>query len=290
MGLYLAAPAVLVVAAVYVIPAVATLTFSVIRLNVAPLRIERFVGPRHYVNAITSEAFWSVTLRTLYFGVMTVVFTLTVSFRIALLLNRSFRGRTFVLVTVLLPWAVPPVVSGVLWVQMFHAEFGFINGLVRAFGGSGDILWLGRPLLALHAVLVAETWRWIPFATLFLLAGLKTIPVTLREAAAIDGASPWATFRHVTLPLLLPVVVPVVIFLFVWSMKVFDTIFVLTRGGPSGNTTTLNYRVFQQAFEQFSFGSASATAYLLSLLTIVTIAGLSVMRRRAAQVAGRVLR
>ena len=137
---------------------------------------------------------------------------------------------------------------------------------------------------------MAETWRWIPFATLFLLAGLKTIPVTLREAAAIDGASPWATFRHVTLPLLLPVVVPVVIFLFVWSMKVFDTIFVLTRGGPSGNTTTLNYRVFQQAFEQFSFGSASATAYLLSLLTIVTSAGLSVMRRRAAQVAGRVLR
>ena len=281
------APAVLLVAGVYAYPAISTVLYSLASIDLSPrFRISGFVGFRNFARQLTSSAFWEATGITAYFGVMLCVSTVVIAFMIALLLNRTFLGRGLVRVTVLLPWAVPPVASGVLWVQMFHAEFGFLNGLIRAFGGDGDIIWLGGQVIALHSVLIAEVWRWIPFATIFLLAGLQIVPRTVLEAAAIDGAGPWKAFRHVTFPLMLPVVVPVVIFLFVWAMKVFDTIFVLTRGGPSRATTTLNFLVYRQGFEQFDFGSASATAYLLSTLTVLAIAGLGWMFFRSQRLVG----
>lgn len=281
------APAVLLVGGVYAYPAVSTLLYSVAKIDLSPrFRIERLVWLRNFINQLTSDAFWEATWITIYFGVMLCLVTVVCSFLIALLLNRTFLGRGLVRVTVLLPWAVPPVASGVLWVQMFHAEFGFLNGLIRTFGGEGNIIWLGSSTIALHSVLIAEVWRWIPFATLFILAGMQIVPKAVREAAAIDGAGPLRSFRHVTLPLMLPVVVPVVIFLFVWAMKVFDTIFVLTRGGPSRGTTTLNFLTYRQGFEQFDFGSAAATAYLLSALTVAVIAGLGWMLARSRRLAG----
>ena len=281
------APAVLLVAGVYAYPAISTVLYSMASIDLSPrFRISGFVGLRNFGRQLTNSAFWEATGITVYFGLMLCVVTVILAFLIALLLNRTFLGRGLVRVTVLLPWAVPPVASGVLWVQMFHAEFGFMNGLIRMFGGEGDVIWLGGQVIALHAVLIAEVWRWIPFATIFLLAGLQVVPRTVLEAAAIDGAGSWKAFRHVTLPLMLPVVVPVVIFLFVWAMKVFDTIFVLTRGGPSRATTTLNFLVYRQGFEQFDFGSAAATAYLLSALTILAIAGLGWMLFRSRRLVG----
>lgn len=281
------APAVLLVAGVYAYPAISTLLYSVSKIDLSPrFRIESFVWLRNFINQLTSSGFWEATWITVYFGVMLCLVTVVLSFLIALLLNRTFFGRGLVRVTVLLPWAVPPVASGVLWVQMFHAEFGFLNGLIRAFGGEGGIIWLGGAAIALHSVLIAEVWRWIPFATLFILAGLQIVPQAVREAAAIDGAGSWRSFRHVTLPLMLPVIVPVVIFLFVWAMKVFDTIFVLTRGGPSRGTTTLNFLTYRQGFEQFDFGNAAATAYLLSGLTVIAIAVLGWMLARSRKLAG----
>ena len=281
------APAVLMVAGVYAYPALSTLAYSVSRIDLSPrFRIEGFVWLRNFINQLGDSHFWQATWITVYFGVMLCLLTVVLSFLIALLLNKTFFGRGLLRVTVLLPWAVPPVASGVLWVQMFHAEFGFLNGLIRAFGGEGGIIWLGGSTIALHSVLITEVWRWIPFATLFILAGLQIVPKSVREAAAIDGAGSWRGFRHVTFPLMLPVVVPVVIFLFVWAMKVFDTIFVLTRGGPTRGTTTLNFLTYRQGFVQFDFGNAAATAYLLSALTVLVIAGLGLMLARSRKLAG----
>ena len=281
------APAVLIVAGVYLYPAVATVAYSLSDIDLSPrFRIVRLVWFANFVNQLQSAAFWEATRITLYFGLMLCLLTVALSFAIASLLNRTFLGRGLLRVVVLLPWAVPPVASGVLWVQMFHAEFGFLNGLLRALGAEGEVIWLGGQTIALHSVLIAEVWRWIPFATIFLLAGLQVVPRTVKEAAAIDGAGSWRTFTNVTLPLMMPVVIPVVIFLFVWAMKVFDTIYVLTRGGPSRSTTTLNYLVYRQGFEQFDFGSAAATAYLLSALTVMAIAGLGWMLTRARRLAG----
>lgn len=281
LALAFVAPAVLVVAGVYVYPAVMTLLYSVSELEVATLSIESFVGLDHFRSAITSAQFNAVVLRTVYFGLMIVLLTMVFSFFIALLLKETFRGRDLLRVIVLLPWAVPPVVAGVVWNQMFHADFGFINGLIRTFGGEGNIIWLGDPNLALHAIIVAEVWRWMPFATLFILAGLQSIPDASYEAASVDGANAWQKLRYLTVPLMWPILLPITIFLFIWAMRAFDTIFVLTRGGPGMGTTTLNYLVYRQAFEEFSFGEAAATAYILTLLTVLVIGVLAFFRWRA---------
>jgi multiple sugar transport system permease protein len=275
------APTIVVVGGVYLYPAIMTLLYSFAELEVASLSIERFIGLENFRDAVASEESRAAILRTLYFGSMLVLLTTVLSFLIALLLKENFRGRGFLRVIVLLPWALPPIVSGVLWSQMFNANFGFINGLIRALGGEGGIVWLGEPVLALHAILVAEVWRWIPFATLFILAGLQTIPDPLYEAASVDGANAWQKFHRITVPLMWPVLMPVTIFLFIWAMKAFDTIFVLTRGGPAASTTTLNYLVYREAFEEFSFGEASATAYVLSLLTLLVIVVLALLGRWA---------
>lgn len=278
-ALLLVAPAFLIVAGVYLYPAVATLVYSTTSIDIGTYTVERFVGLGNFTTVVESETFRSVLLRTIYFGVMVSVFTVIPAFFISLLLNQQFPGRTVLRVVVLLPWAVPPVVAGVLWTQMFQSEYGFLNAALRSFGLDGQTIWLGEPHLALHALIIAEVWRWLPFATLFLLAGLQTIPRDVYEAADLDGAGPWQRMVHITLPLMGPMIIPVVIFLFVWAMKAFDTIFVLTRGGPRMGTTTLNYLVYQQGFEQFRFGRAAATAYLLTLLTLVVIMGLTLLRR-----------
>lgn len=278
-ALLLVAPATLVVLGVYLYPAVATLVYSTTSIDVSTYTIEHFAGFENFIDVAQDDNFPPVLLRTVYFGVTVSALTVIPAFFIALLLNQRFPGRTLLRVVVLLPWAVPPVVGGVLWMQVFQSEYGFLNAILRELGFAGETIWLGEPTLALHALIVAEVWRWLPFATLFLLAGLQTIRRDLYEAASVDGAGMWRRLHHVTLPQIAPMTIPVVIFLFVWAMKAFDTIFVLTRGGPLMGTTTLNYLVYQQGFEQFQFGSAAATAYLLTLLTLLVITALTLLRR-----------
>jgi ABC-type sugar transport system permease subunit len=176
-------------------------------------------------------------------------------------------------------------VSGILWGQIYAAEYGFLNGFLRMLGGEGRTIWLGEPASALHALIVAEAWRALPLSALFLLAGLQSLPDGIYEAAAIDGASVWRRFRDMTLPLMMPIALPVLIFQFVSATKAFDVIYVLTRGGPANGTTTLNYLVYQQAFERLEFGPASATAYTLTLLTLAVI-GLFAFLRWSVSVRG----
>ena len=286
LALLLVAPALVVVAGVYLYPALLTLVFSVSQVDLATFGVERFVGVAHYQAILRDPSLRAVALRTLYFGGLVALLTLILGFAIALLLSRPFVGRGLLRVVVLLPWAVPPVVSGVLWGQIYAAEYGFLNGFLRALGGEGQTIWLGEPRQALHALIVAEAWRALPLSALFLLAGLQTLPDSIYEAAAIDGASVWRRFRDFTLPLMAPIALPVLIFQFVSATKAFDVIYVLTRGGPGNGTTTLNYLVYQQAFERLEFGPAAATAYTLTLLTLAVIGVFAFLRWRVGVRAG----
>lgn len=286
LAIFLVAPALLVVAAVYLYPALLTLVFSVAEVDLATFGVDHFVGAAHYQALLSDETLRSVAWRTLYFGGLVALLTLVLGFAIALLLSRPFVGRGVLRVVVLLPWAVPPVVSGVLWGQIYAAEYGFLNGFIRALGGEGRTIWLGEPRQALHALIVAEAWRALPLSALFLLAGLQTLPDGIYEAAAIDGAGVWRRFRDLTLPLMAPIAMPVLIFQFVAATKAFDVIYVLTRGGPANGTTTLNYLVYQQAFEQLAFGPAAATAYTLTLLTLAVIGVFAFLRWRIGVRAG----
>jgi multiple sugar transport system permease protein len=274
------APAVLLVAAIYLYPAVTTVVLSLSDFDMVRLRITRFVGLKHYLELLTSPSFLQVALRTIYFGLAIVVLTTTLAFLIALLLNEDFFGRTLLRVVVLLPWAVPPVVAAVLWGQMFHAEIGFVNALMFRLGLIDQYrVWLADPLIALHIIVLVEVWRALPFMILFFLAGLQSLPGHVFEAAAIDGASVWQRLRHILLPLIAPISIPLMVIQFVWAMKTFDSIFVLTRGGPGRSTTTLNYFVYQEGFQFFDLGRASAAAYVLLLITLLMIGDLLLLRR-----------
>lgn len=280
------APALILIAAVYLYPMLATIVYSVTTINIGTYSIERFVWFNNFEYIIFRDTFGSTLFRTIYFGLMVVILTTVLALIVSLLININFRGNNLLKVLILIPWSVPPVVAGVMWSQMFQYEYGFINALIRVFGGKGDIIWLGSPTLALHALIIAETWRWLPFATLFIFAALQTIPYSVIEAAAIDGASYLKTIRKIILPNILPLLIPVVIFLFVWAMKAFDMIFVLTAGGPRRGTTTLNYSVYLQGFQQFKFGRAAAAAYILTFVTIAVIFLLSRLRKRLTSKAG----
>jgi multiple sugar transport system permease protein len=263
-------PAVILVVGVYIYPAIQTLVFSFGEVDLTTFSIGQFVGLENYRDVVTDPRYAAAFTRTIYFSVMVVGVGLVISFLISMLLNKRFFGRSVLRMVVLLPWAVPPVVSGVVWGQLFHANVGTINAILRGLGWiQQDVIWLGNPTLALHVIIVAVIWRVIPFMTLFLLAALQTIPNVLYEAAELDGAGMWQRFRRVTLPLAMPVVIPLVGIQFIWALKVFGEIFMLTAGGPAGKTVTLNYFVYEQAFKYLRVGRGAAAAYLLLLVSLV---------------------
>ncbi|MBO6637868.1 MAG: sugar ABC transporter permease [Roseitalea sp.] len=282
-GLALVAPALLLVAGIFLYPAVFTLTLSVTEFDMVRLQIGAFVGFDNYARLFANPGFVDAIWRTIYFGLLIALAATVFGFLIALLLDQQFVGRTTLRVVVVLPWAVPPVVAGVLWGQMFHADVGFMNALLYRLGVIDQYqIWLGDGLTALHVIAIAEIWKAIPFMVLFFLAGLQSIPHQLFEAAAVDGATVWQRFRYVLLPLMVPIAIPLVLIQFVWAMKAFDTIFVLTRGGPAGSTTTLNYFVYQEAFQAFDLGRAAAAAYVLLLVTLFVVQIMSLVRHYLA--------
>jgi ABC-type sugar transport system permease subunit len=276
-------PTLTLVVGVYAYPILTTLVYSVTTIDIATYTIREFVGLGNFQYIISNEFFSPTLIRTIYFGMMVVVMTILLAIGVSLLININFKGNKILKIIILLPWAVPPVVSGVMWSQMFQYEFGFINKIIKIFGGQGDTIWLGSPTLALHVLIITEIWRWLPFATLFIFAAMQTIPRSVIEAAAIDGAGFFKTVKGVILPIIVPGIIPVAIFLFVSAMKAFDTIFVLTAGGPRSGTTTLNYLVYLQGFQQFKFGRAAATAYILTFVILAVIFTMFLVNRLLSQ-------
>lgn len=272
-------PAVLLVAGVYLYPAVTTIVLSLAEFDLVTLSIRRFVGLENFTRLFQSPNFLAIVYRTLYFGMLVVALATVLAFLIALLLNERFYGRIALRVAVLLPWAIPPVVAGVLFGQLFHAEIGFVNAILFRLGLIDQYqVWLSNPTVALHVIILLEVWRALPFMILFFLAGLQSLPSDVFEAAEIDGASLGQRVRHVLIPLVAPIAIPLMIVQFVWAMKAFDSIFVLTRGGPGRATTTLNYYVYQEGFQHFELGPASAAAYVLLALTLSIVGLLALLR------------
>jgi len=265
-------PSLILVFITYLYPAIFTFIISFAEYDIVRLKIKKFIQFKNFEFLINNSLFTSAVLRTIYFGLLICLFTSIFSFLIALLLNEKFIGKAFLRVMIVLPWAVPSVVSGVLWGQMFHADTGFLNALFYQLGVISTYkIWLADPLIALHIIAIAEIWKAIPFMTLFFLSGLQSLPSEAFEAAAVDGANVFQRFFYILFPLMLPIVIPLFLIQFVLAMKSFDTIFVLTRGGPGGGTTTLNYFIYQEAFETFNLGRASAAAYVLLIITLAVV-------------------
>jgi multiple sugar transport system permease protein len=261
----LLAPAGLVLTAVAAAPMLYVLWLSLQDRTV--FRASTFAGPENYARLAGDARFWNALGNTLYFTVVSVALELVLGLAIALLLARAGRARSLVYGILLLPWAVPTVVSARMWEWIYNAELGVLNYLAGA-----RINWLGEPLLALHAAIAMDVWKATPFVALLLLAALQGIPRDLYRAAAVDGASPWTTFRRVTLPLLAPVMLVAVVFRTIDALRVFDAIYVLTGGGPANGTETLSIYAYKVLFQTLDFGYGSALAVVVLAVTALAAA------------------
>ena len=262
-------PALLTILLVALFPLVWTLWES---LHLHDLRMpwlgKPFVGLDNYGEAFADPRFWAAMGHTVFFAVVSVSLELVIGLWLALALNRTFRGRGFVRASVLVPWAIPTVVSALLWRFMFEGQHGIANeALVRVGVLDQPVVWFIQPVAAWVPVILADVWKTTPFVALLLLAGLQNIDASLYEAARIDGASAWRQFRHVTLPLLKPAILVALIFRTLDAFRVFDLIYALTGGGPGTSTEPIALYTFNVLLQNLQFGYGSALSLIVFLVT-----------------------
>lgn len=272
---------VLVVVALYPLASTAWLS---LRDELPIFNISRFVGFSHYLALWQDQRFWLSLVNTCYFAAISVSLEMILGLGVALVLQQVFPGRGLVRALVLMPWFVPTVVAARFWEWMYNPQFGVVNFLLIQSGLIDEGLnWLGHPALALHAAILADVWKTMPFAALLLLAGLQTIPADLYRAARVDGASPVQAFRHITFPLLLPVLGVTLLFRVLDALRVFDVVYVLTGGGPANTTATLSIYAYQLSFQTLQFGLGAAVAMVVFLLVFgVSLVSIWTLRRLGA--------
>ncbi|MFL5404030.1 MAG: carbohydrate ABC transporter permease [Gemmatimonadales bacterium] len=262
-------PALLTILLVALFPLLWTLWES---LHLHDLRMpwlgKPFVGLDNYVEALGDPRFWSSLGHTGFFALTSVGLELIIGLGLALALNRTFRGRGLVRASVLIPWAIPTVVSALLWRFMFEGQSGIVNTVLVSLGILREpVVWFIQPAAAWVPVILADVWKTTPFVALLLLAGLQNIDSSLYEAARIDGASAWRQFQHITLPLLKPAMLVALIFRTLDAFRVFDLIYALTGGGPGTSTEPIALYTFNALLQNLQFGYGSALSIIVFAVT-----------------------
>ncbi len=280
-------PLLLIIAAVTGYPLLNTfrLSFTDASLtgrNVAPHR----VGLENFDYVFTDPDFGAAFWHTLYFTFASVAAEILLGVLVALLLNREFVGRTFVRALLVLPWALPTIVNAMMWRLIYQPDFGSLNALLVQLGLMDSYRsWLGEPGIAMNMVVLADVWKNYPLVALIVLAALQTIPRDLYEAAAIDGAGPWLKFWKVTFPAILGPLTVALILRMIEAFKVFDIIYLMTRGGPADSTKTVSFFVYQESFAYLRAGSGAAYAVTVTLTSAAMIAAYIALLRRQGSAA-----
>jgi trehalose/maltose transport system permease protein len=264
----LVAPSVLILVGVAVYPIVAAVWLSLERM-ILVFHEERFVGLANYRFLFTDARFYSALFNTTYFAVVAVALELVLGLGFALLLNASVPGKGLLRASLLVPWAIPTVVSAKLWAWLFNPDYGLVTHMLPG----KDVNWLGMPGYAMHAAILVDVWKTTPFVALLLLAGLQQIPADVYKAAEVDGASPWRAFRSITLPLLRSTIAVTLIFRTLDAFRVFDAVYVLTEGGPANTTETLSIYAYKMLMRSGDFGYGSA----LAVVTFLCVMAISVV-------------
>ncbi|HEX6267969.1 MAG TPA: sugar ABC transporter permease [Burkholderiales bacterium] len=269
------APAAALLAAVTVYPLAHVAWLSLERRSLLDPGPPRFGGLDNYVRLAQDERFWNAFGNTLYFVVLSVALELALGLAFALAVQRPFRGRAALYGVILLPWAVPTAVSARMWEWIYDAEIGVLNHVLGV-----HVNWLGSPAWALNAAILMDVWKSTPFVALLLVAGLQGIPRDLYHAAALDGASRWTVLARITLPLLAPVILVALIFRTIDAFRVFDSIYVLTGGGPANSTETLSIYAYKTLFQSLEFGYGSTLAVSVFACVAIIAAMFAFLLRR----------
>lgn len=268
LAAFLNAPAALFLFSTMLFPIGYSLVISFYDLNYKRPHRRPFVGLGNYIHLLRDADFLDTLGRTGVFVLFSTASVLFAGMLIALLLNQDFRGRGVLRTLILIPWAVPPVVNGVMWKYILDSSYGVLNGVLYRLGLIDSyISFLSESSSAFSWVVFANVWKNLPFAILLLLAALQTIPRELFEAARVDGASVFSRFFRITVPMISAAVLVVLIFQTMIGLRVFDIIYVMTSGGPADATTVIGWELYEESFKSLNFGRGSAIGYIITLLT-----------------------
>lgn len=262
-------PAVLFVLAMMLFPIVYTVWTSLTGWSLSQGTPPDFIGLTNYINLFKDERFHGAVLRTFYFTFLAVAIEVVLGVTIALLLNRDFFGKRVINSVLLLPMMATPVAVAMVWLLMFEPTAGIINHVLRS-NGLPTPLWIAGADSVIPALALVDIWEWTPMVVLIVLAGLAGLPSDPFEAAVVDGASPWQTLRHITLPLLMPTIMVATLLRLIDALKTFDIIYGMTGGGPGFSSETLNIFAYNQAFSYFSFGYASSVLVVFFAIVLGT--------------------
>lgn len=229
-----------------------------------------FLGLNNYRNLVGRPEFLTILLQTGMFTFGSILFQFTIGFAVALYLNKNFPAKDFIRSAIILGWVLSPIVVGTVWRWMLNSDFGLVNFILRFFGIiEQNISWLPGPGTAMIGVIMANIWLGIPFNMMLLTGGLANLPESVYESSTIDGATKLQQFFYITIPLLKQTIGATLVLGFIYTLKVFDLIWVMTSGGPVNATTTLPVWSYRLSFVLFRFSEGAAAANILFALTLV---------------------
>jgi multiple sugar transport system permease protein len=265
-------PVALVIALFAIYPIIHAIRMSFYQYLLTRPNVHPFVGLGNFIDVITSYYFKNSIQITAIYTIGAVIGVIIYGLGVALLMNTKVRLSTPLKIVILLPWALPAVVSGLLWKWILNADFGILNGILYALGLIDNYIpFLAIPTLAKVSLVMAHIWKEGPLVAIFFLAGLQLIPDELYEAARIDGGTGWRIFRLVTLPLLRPIFLIVVVYETMTAILTFDTIYVMTGGGPANSTALISWFAYAEIFKSLNLGRGIALAIIIAMITLVLI-------------------
>jgi multiple sugar transport system permease protein len=257
----------------WIIPSLASLYYSLTNYSVVKATV--WTGIANYANMLQDNLFWRSLWNSAYFTIGNIPLTMVLGLILALAVNAPIHGRNFFRVVFYLPLVTSTIALSMVWLWLFDPTFGLLNVFLKIFGIHPQ-LWLQSTTQAMPSIILMSVWMGVGGSMLIFLAGLQGVPESLYEAAKVDGAGSWQSFRHVTLPILRPVTVYVLVTNIISSFQIFGPIYAMTGGGPAFATTTLVHQIYVNGFRYFNMGYAAAESWVLFFLLL----GLSVVNLR----------
>lgn len=272
-ALLMVAPILLLVGIFTIYPYLYALRGSLMTLS--PLLPPKFVGLLNYQQVLSSSYFIGTVKNTFIFSLMAVPTIVILGVAVASLIDQKFPGDIVLRGILLLPWAIPTTISGVIWKGVFADSWGALNASLYNLGLISDYInWLTTPGLAMLTVVIAHVWTQFPMAAVLTLAAMQAIPDELYESASIDGADAWQRFRYITLPGIQAMLVVVALYEILVALTAFDITYGLTGGGPGTATTLVSYFTWAETFKMLNFGRGAALAVVIAIVSIIFIMGL----------------
>jgi multiple sugar transport system permease protein len=271
-------PAMFVIGAVILFPWLFTLWMSVFDWKIGS--VAHFVGVDNYVKLASNQRFIESIVHTFYFTALAVVVPLVLGTMAALIFHRDFPFRGLMRAVFIMPMMATPVAIALVWTMMFHPQQGVLNYLLSLVGIS-PLLWVYSPTLVIPSLVLVEVWHWTPLVMIIVLGGLAALPMEPFESARMDGASEWQIFRYITFPLVAPFIVVAAVIRTIDALKAFDTIYVISSGGPGTASETINLYLYLQAFAFYNIGNASAVVVVFFVLILAMAMLLLYVRQKA---------